>query len=107
MLVLSGIQIVNLLLQFLDQFLGSCNRSLAAALPLPSFDALLLFLDSTPFGLKLLAQFAVFFHLIGHHDEPHAARFAGSILSGAVLAKIAPFIAVAGHFELVVVAHFG
>lgn len=106
LVILFLLQFGDLPFQLLDGLLGIGDRGLATALFLPALDALPLLLDSTPFRPKLLAQLAVFFHIIGHHDELHSACFAGSIFSGTMLSEITPFVAGAGHSVLVVVAHF-
>ena len=73
--------------------------------PFPPLDTLLLLPDPIVLGLKFGAELALLLHLVGGHDEFHATRLAGPVLSGTMLAKVSPLEAVAGHLVLVVITH--
>jgi hypothetical protein len=107
-IIFPEVQIVDLGLKGSDLLFG-CRNGGFTPVPvflLPPLDAVLLLSDAVIFGLKLAAQLALLFHHVRPHDELHAARLTGSVLSGAMLSEVAPFEAAAGHFVLIVVTHF-
>lgn len=70
-------------------------------------DALLFFPDTAQLCINFLADLTQLVQISCVVDEVHSTRFAGSILFGAMLSEMAPFVAAAEEFVLFVVTHFG
>ena len=73
----------------------------------PSVDAVLFLFYAAPLDLDLGAGLALFVLSMGVHWQFHAARLAGSVFLGTMLAEVSPLVIAADHLILVVETHFG
>lgn len=83
--------------------IDGCSK--LAALALPARDSLYLCSSSSLFRVDLVAKLAFLALQNGLHDEFHAARLSGSVLSVAVLYEVAPLPVAACESMLVEEAH--
>jgi len=93
--------------QLLNGVKSFFDRGFAVALLPPSLDPLLLFPDGALLCVDLEAGLALIRELISLHYQFHAAGLASAVFFGAMLTKMAPLVAIAGHSVLVVEAHRG
>lgn len=99
-------KVVDLLLQRFDNVGGPINgRAELAPFPLPTKDSFNLGSSTALFRVDLLAKLAFLADWDRLHDEFHTARFAGPVLSVAVLPEVAPLPVAALESVLVEEAH--
>ena len=99
-------QIIYLFVQNLHNVVRAVNGGFElAALSLPAADSVRLSSSAPLFRVDFVAELAFLANRYSLHDELHAARFPGSVLSVTVLSEVSPFPVAAGKAMLIKEAH--
>jgi hypothetical protein len=105
--LLFGFKMPDILRKLLNCVICLLDRCATASLLFPPFDLVLLFSNRPLLRIDFFANFTLLRDELRAHHQFHAACLTCSVFFGAMLTKVSPLEAGAGHFLLVVKTHFG